>query len=95
MAQKLSTCTLLWCWVEIEVMGAGQEVAFAKERGLAEPQGSLEPALLSRLLLCYYASLVSSMDKPLGTLSLPSSASAQALQLHTILKYVSYWSLHV
>lgn len=64
----------------------GQEAAFAKSRGLPEAASSLEPALLSRLLLCHYAGLVSSLDQPLQGPHLPSSAAAQALQLHTILR---------
>ena len=65
---------------------AGQEVAFAREKGLPEPPASLDPSLLARLLLCHYAGLVTSLDKPLGDPSLAQSAAAQALQLHTLLK---------
>ena len=61
-------------------------MAFAQEQGLPDPPASLEPALLSRLLLCYYASLVSSLDQPLGDPNLAQPAAAQALQLHTMLK---------
>ena len=67
-------------------MHAGQEVAFARSRGLPEPAGVLEPALLSRLLLCHYAGLVSSLDQHLPNPNLPVPAAAKALQLHLILK---------
>lgn len=62
---------------------AGQEVASKKE-SLPVPGTTLDPALLSRLLLCHYASLVRSLDK--WDSSVPLQAAAQALQLHTILR---------
>ena len=61
-------------------------MAFAQEQGLPEPPAGLEPALLTRLLLCHYASLVTSLDQPLEDPNLGQPATAQALQLHTILK---------
>ena len=71
---------------DLVVTCAGQEVAFAREKGLPEPPASLDPSLLARLLLCHYAGLVTSLDKPVGDPTLAQSAAAQALQLHSILK---------
>ncbi|KAL0048239.1 hypothetical protein WJX82_010821 [Trebouxia sp. C0006] len=78
------TATAVPAWA-IQLL-QGQEVAFAREKGLAEPPASLDPSLLARLLLCHYAGLVTSLDKPLGEPGLAQSAAAQALQLHTLLK---------
>ena len=50
------------------------------------PGSTLDPALLSRLLLCQYASLVTSLDKCPGDWSVPTQAAAQALQLHATLR---------
>ena len=72
--------------LDLVVTCAGQEVAFAREKGLQEPPASLDPNLLARLLLCHYAGLVTSLDKPVGEPALPQSAAAQALQLHALLK---------
>ena len=65
---------------------AGQELAFNKEKGLPLPGGTLDPALLSRLLLCHYASLVRSLDKCDRDSSAPIQDAAQALQLHATLR---------
>lgn len=67
------------------IASAGQELAFNKEKGLPMPGSTLDPALLSRLLLCQYASLVTSLDKCPGD-CVPTQAAAQALQLHATLK---------
>lgn len=50
------------------------------------PGGTLDPALLSRLLLCQYGGLVKSLDKCPGHSSVPTQAAAQALQLHVTLR---------
>lgn len=70
-------------------MLAGQEAAFAQEKGLvgATATGNLDAALLSRMLLCHYASLVSALNTDtLGSPGLHQDAAAQALQLHTVLR---------
>lgn len=53
------------------------------------PGSTLEPALLSRLLLCQYAGLVKSLDKCPGDSSVPTQAAAQALQLHVTLRSIT------
>lgn len=51
------------------------------------PGSTLDPALLSRLLLCEYASLVTSLDMCCGDGAVPTTqAAAQALQLHATLR---------
>lgn len=65
---------------------AGQELAFNTEKSLPEAGSSLEPTLLSRLLLCHYASLVRGLDKCPGDCNVPMLAAAQALQLHAVLR---------
>jgi hypothetical protein len=85
MHTSLALLQRLLC-LDLLVTCAGQEVAFAREKGLPEPPASLDPSLLSRLLLCHYAGLVTSLDKLLGDPGLAQSAAAQALQLHTLLK---------
>ena len=64
---------------------AGQEVASQKQ-GSPVTGSTLDSALLSRLLLCHYASLVRSLDKNPGDSSVPLQTAAQALQLHSPLR---------
>ena len=50
---------------------------------------NLDAALLSRMLLCHYAFLVTQLNgDSLGSPGLHQDAAAQALQLHSILKWV-------
>ena len=72
---------------------AGRELAFQRSQALQDPATTLDAALLSRLLLCHYASLVSSLDKSPRDSSVSSQAAAQALQLHTILRLISTLTL--
>ena len=72
--------------VSTGIASAGQELASNREKGLPTPGSTLDPALLSRLLLCQYSSLVTSLDKCPGDWSVPTQAAAQALQLHATLR---------
>lgn len=71
---------------------AGQEAAFVQQAAgsaAVAAAGSLDPALLSRWVLCHYAGLVQALNT--GYLTSPSlqpDAAAQALQLHLALVYV-------
>ena len=50
---------------------------------------NLDAALLSRMLLCHYAFLVTQLNRDsLGSPGLHGDAAAQALQLHSVLKWV-------
>ena len=75
----------------------GQEAAFVQQRaGSAALTGaaSLDPALLSRWVLCHYAGLVTALNT--GYLSSPGlqpDAAAQALQLHLALVYAPLASM--
>ena len=79
-------CGPVVAWQTWRLHTAGKELAFNREKALPEPGASLDPALLSRLLLCYYASLVSAQDKCPGDFTLPMQSAAQALQLHAVLR---------
>ena len=84
-----SFCRPVSDWQTWRLHTAGEELAFNRDKALPEPGATLDPGLLSRLLLCHYASLVSALDKSPGDFTLSMQhlpPAAQALQLHAVLR---------